>query len=68
MVNFFSPDQMTSVQNGSKWIKLDQIWNSHLSNNVNIKSCHIYHENNHGPLFFTKSDKICPKWIKMDQT
>ena len=50
-----------------KQIKLDRIWISHLSKNVNIKSCHIYHENNHGQLFLTRSDKICPKWIKLDQ-
>ena len=68
MVNFFWLDQMKSVQNGSKWIKLDQISISHLSKNVNIKSCHIYHENNHGQLFLARSDEICPNWIKMDQT
>ena len=31
-----------------------------------MKSCHIYHENNHGQLFLTRSDEICPKWIKPD--
>ena len=59
---------MKSVQNGSKWIKLDQISISHLSKNVNIKSCHIYHENNHGQLFWTNSDHIGPYLSKMDQT
>ena len=50
-----------------KWIKLDQMWTSHLSKNVTIKSCHNYHENKHGQLFWINSDQICPKWIKMDQ-
>ena len=50
-----------------KWIKLDQIWISHLSKNVTIKSCHNYHENKHGQLFWIRSDQICPKRIKMDQ-
>jgi hypothetical protein len=58
---------MKSVQNGSKWIKPDPIWISHLSKNVNIKSCHTFHENNHGQHFLTKSDKICPKWMKLNQ-
>ena len=31
------------VQTGSYWIKLDQIWISHLSKNVTIKSWHIYY-------------------------
>ena len=52
-------------QNGSKWIKSDPIWISHLSKNGSIKS---FHENNHGQHFLTKSDKICPQWIKMDET
>ena len=50
------------VQNGSKWIKLDQIWISHLSKNVTIKNCHIYHENKHGQLFWIRSHLS-----KMDQ-
>ena len=29
----------------SNLIKLNQMWISHLSKNVNIKSCHNYHEN-----------------------
>ena len=43
------------------------MWISHLSKNVTIKSCHNYHENKHGQLFWIRSDQICPKWIKMDQ-
>ena len=68
MVICFRSDSIRSVQIGSNLIKLDKIWIFHLSKNVNMKSCHIYHENNHGQLFLTRSDEICPKWIKMDQT
>ena len=47
------------------WIKLDQIWISHLSKNVSIKSCHIYHENKHGQFFF-RSDQF--KTVQVYQT
>ena len=67
MVILFGSDWIRSVQNGSNLIKLDQMWISHLSKNVTIKSCHNYHENKHGQLFWIRSDQICPKWIKMDQ-
>ena len=65
MVNFFGSDWIRSVQNGSNLIKLDQIRISHLSKNVTIKSCHIYHENKHGQLFL---DQIGSDLSKMDQT
>ena len=56
---------------GSDLSKMDQTWsnwNSHQSKNVTIKSCYLYHENKHGQLFLTRSDDICPKWIKIDPT
>ena len=67
MVTCFGSVQIKSVQNGSNLIKLDQIWISHLSKNVNLKRCHIYHEYKHGQLFWIRSDQICPKWIKLEQ-
>ena len=68
MVILFGSDWIRSVQNGSKLIKLDQTCISHLSKNVTTKSFHIYLRNNHDQLFLTRSDKICPKWLKLDQT
>ena len=66
MVNFFGSDQIKSVQNGSKRIKLDQTGVSHISTNVTIKCYHICHENKHGQLFWIRSDQIRSKWIKLD--
>ena len=40
--------QCISDQICQKWIRLDPIWVFHLSKNVTIKSCHIYHENRQG--------------------
>ena len=54
-----------SVQNRSKWIKLDQIWISHLSKIVTIKSCHIYHVEKNCHYIF---DQIGSELSKMDQT
>ena len=69
MVILFGSDWIRSVQNGSKLIKLDQTCIFHLSKTVTTKSFHIYHRNNHDQLFFlTRLDKICPKWLKLDQT
>ena len=66
MVNFFGSDQIKSVQNGSKRIKLDQTGVSHISTNVTIKCYHICHENQHGQRFWIRSDQIGSKWIKLD--
>ena len=49
MVNFFWPDQIKSVQNGSNLIKFGFL-------NVNMKGSHIYQENKHGQLFCIKWD------------
>ena len=54
-------------QNGSKWIKLDQIGFPRQSKNVTIKSCHIYRKDKMAILFLIFLDQICPKWIKLDQ-
>ena len=48
-----------------KWIKLDQIGFSHQSENVTIKSCHIYRKDNHGFFVF---DFVGSDLSKMDQT
>ena len=64
MVNCFGSDQIKSVQNGSNLIKLDQIWISHLSKNVTLKSSHIYHQSKHGQHFL---DQIRLNLSKMDQ-
>ena len=55
MVNFF---WIRSDQICPKWIKMDQIWISHLSKNVTIKPCYVYHENKHGQLIWIRSDQI----------
>ena len=49
------------------WIKLDQIWISHLSKKCYYKTCHVYRENKlikHGQLFWIKSDQNGSKLIK----
>ena len=51
-------DLEKSIEN----IKLDQIWISHLSKNVTIKSYIAINM-----VTFFGSDQICAKWIKMDQ-
>ena len=61
---FFGSDLSKIDQNGPNLIKLV----SHQLKNVTIKSCYIYHENNHGQLFLTNSDHIGPYLSKMDQT
>jgi len=49
MVNFF---WIKSDQICPKWIKMDQIWISHLSKHVTIKRCTFkLNENKHGQLF-----------------
>ena len=69
MVNCFGSDQIKSVQNGSNLIKLDQIWISHRSKNVNLKRCHIYHEKTWSTFFGSnqiKSVQNGSKWIKFE--
>ena len=53
-----------SVQNGSKWIKLDQIGFPHQSKNVPIKICHIYRKDENGCSVF---DFFGSDLSKMDQ-
>ena len=51
-------------QNGSNLIKLEI---SPIKKSYYKKLLHL-NENKHGQLVLTRSDDICPKWIKLDQT
>ena len=65
MINFLDnigSDLSKTDQNGSNLIKLEF---SLIKNSYYKK---LLHENKHGQLVLTRSDDICPKWIKLDQT
>ena len=62
---FFLSQSIRSVENGSKWIKLDQIVFLTNQKSVTIKSSHIYHVGKNGQFIF---DLIGSDLSKMDQT
>ena len=54
---------------GSDLSKMDQIWSnwiSHQSENITIKSCHLYRKGKNDCFVFDFFYQICPKWIKLD--